>query len=107
MLSTEAGSRHYPASDMRPEADPVPLELAEWRLEGGCWPPKPVKQNISRQDDKRVGSVAACHWRPTLQMTLSYSVGEGRLADQLLLASGGPSVGRWCYVCRVGSSSLL
>ena len=55
-LSTEEANRYYPASGTRLEADPVPLEWAEWRLEVGCWRPKPVKQNIIRhkggQEDK-------------------------------------------------------
>ena len=63
MVGTEGASRHYPASNTRLGADPVWLELVEWWLEVGCWPPKPVKRNISRhrdgQEDKRVGSVAA------------------------------------------------
>ena len=110
MLGTEVGSRHYPASLMRPEASPVPLGLAEWWLEVGCWLPKPAKQNISRhrggQEIKRVGSVVACHWlaagSPPCNPTLSHPVGEGWLADQWQLASGSPPAGHWCYICRVG-----
>ena len=63
MVGTEAASHHYPASHLRPEADPEPPGLAEWRLGVGCWPPKSVKWNMSRhrggQEHKRVGSVAA------------------------------------------------
>ncbi len=63
-VSTEEASCHYPASNTGLEADPVPLESANWELEVGCWWQKPVKQNISRhrggQEDKRVGSVEAC-----------------------------------------------
>ena len=74
-LGTEATSHHSPASHMRPEAD------------------------------SEVGSVVACHWqaagRPPCKSTLSHPVGEGRLADQGWLATGGPPAGRWCYVCRV------
>ena len=80
-LSTEAASWHYPFSHMRPEADLVPLELAGWRLEVGCWRPKPVKWNISRhrgrQEGKRVSSVVACAGGPPCNLTLSYPVGEG------------------------------
>ncbi len=63
-VGTEEASRHYPASNTRLKADTVWLGSVEWWLEVGCWPPKPVKWNISRhiggQEDKRVGSVAAC-----------------------------------------------
>ncbi len=84
-VGTEEASRYYPASNARLEADPVPLGSAEWWLEGGYWPPKPVKWNISRhrgrQEGKRVGSVAACHQlstsRPPCNPTLCHPVGEG------------------------------
>ena len=62
-VGTEEASHHYPASNTRLEADPVPVGSAEWQLGLGCWWPKPVKWNISRrrggQEDKKVGSVAA------------------------------------------------
>ena len=47
-VGREEASCHYPASNTRLEADPVPLGLAEWQLPVGCWGPKPVKWNISR-----------------------------------------------------------
>ena len=108
-LGTEAASRHYPAGHMRLEADPVPLGLAEWQLVVSYWPLKPVKWNISRhrggQEDKRVGSVAACCWQytsgPPCNPPLCHPVGEGQLAVQWWLASGGLPAGHWCYVCRV------
>ncbi len=107
-VSTEGVSCHYLASNTRLEADPVWLESVEWWLEVGCWPPKPVKQNISRHrggpEDKRVGSVVACPWRPAAgppcNPPLSHPEGEGGLADQGQLTPGGPPAGRWCYVCR-------
>ncbi len=72
-LSTEEASWHYQASCTRLEADPVPLEWAEWWLEGGCLQPKKVKQKISRhrggKEDKRVGSEVAILQLPTLQPT--------------------------------------
>ena len=114
-LGTDVASHHYPASCMRPKADPVPLGLAEWWLQVGCWRLKPVRQNISRhrggREDKRVGSVAACRQRsaggPPCNPPLSHPVGEGQLADQWQLASGGPLVGRWCYICRVFTFEVL
>ncbi len=89
-VSTEEASCHYPANNTRLEADPVPLGLAKWWLEVGCWLPKPVKQNISRHRgghaDKRVGSVAAfCQWSTgstPCNPPLSHPVGEGGLAIQ-------------------------
>ena len=66
-VGTHKASRYYPASNTRLEADPVPLGSAKWWCEVGCCLPKQVKQNMSRhrgrQENKRVGSVAACHWR--------------------------------------------
>ena len=110
-VGTEDTSHHCPASNMRLKADPLWLGSVEWRFEVGCWLPKPVKWNISRhrggQKDKRVGSVAACHWwsigGPPCKLTLNHPVGEGWLADQWQLAPGGPLVGCWCYVCRVNT----
>ena len=32
-LGTEAANTHYPASTTRLEADPLPLESAEWQLQ--------------------------------------------------------------------------
>ena len=89
-VGTEGASHHYPASNTRLEADPVWLGSVEWWLEVGCWTPKPVRWNISRhrggQDDKRVGSVAACPWRPAggppCNPPLCHPVGEGGLATQ-------------------------
>ncbi len=80
---------------MRPEDDPVPLGLAECRLEVSCWPPKPVKRNISRhrggQEDERVGSVWQAAGGLPCNPTLSHPGSEGQLADQWLLAL----VARW------------
>ena len=58
-LGTEEAGLHFSASGTRLQADPVPLELAEWQLQIGCWGLKSVKQKISmhkgRPEDKRVG----------------------------------------------------
>ena len=74
---------------MRLKADSLWLGLVEWGVEVSRWPPKPVKQNISqhrgRQEDKRVGSVAAVR-SPPCKLTLSQPVDEGRLAYQWWLA---------------------
>ena len=107
-VGTEKAIHHYPASNTRLQANSVPLGSAEWGLDVGLWPPKPVKWNISRhrgrQEDKSVGSVVACCQRsdgsPTCNLTLSHPVGEGWLANQWQLASGSPPAGHWCYVCR-------
>ena len=60
-VGTEEASLPYPASGTRLEANPVLLELAEWRHQVGWWRPKPVMQKISRH---RVGSEVAASSGP-------------------------------------------
>ena len=58
-VGTEEASLHYPPSSTRLEANPVPLEYAEWRFQISWWRPKPLKWNIGRHrggpEDERIG----------------------------------------------------
>ena len=111
-IGTEEASHHYPASGTRLEADPVPLELAEWGLQVSCWRPKPVKWKISGhrggQGDKRVGSEVASLWQPAgsppCSPSLCHAMDEGWLAAMGWLSSCGLPASCWCYLCR-GSSA--
>ena len=50
-LGTEVASRHYPASHMRPEANPVPLGLAEFfYLEIYCYVPDVFRDYFMKYD---------------------------------------------------------
>ncbi len=85
-LGTEEGSGYYLGSDPKLEVDPVPLEMAEWQLQVGCWRPRPVKWKISRhrggQEDKRVGSEMASLRQPAEGPPLCHPVDERRLATK-------------------------
>ena len=96
-VGKEEASHHYPASGTSLEADPMPLGLAEWRLEVSCWRPKLEKQKISRHrgghEDKGVGSEVG-------SPPLCHPVYESRLAAMGQLSFSSLLVGCWCYVCR-------
>ena len=85
-LGTEEASHHYPASGTRLEADPVLVELAEWRLQVTCWRPKPVKwKSVGTQTGNRIkesaqrwpasGGLPAAHFTAHLYATQWVRVG--------------------------------
>ncbi len=94
----EEASLPYPASGTRLEADPVPLELAEWwhQPQVSCWRTKSVKCKISRHsggpEDKRIGSGG-----PPCSPSLCHPVDEIGQLDAM----------GWLVLCLSGNHTII